>query len=139
MQLNYSSSETDHNYFGRIFLFAKKNLWLFVLDLLIIVFLALPPYSWQETQLIIVLVVLLLIRDAFILVKGINHLGKFVARGKNVEIGILKGSSIKKEFEEYLRKGWIAFTLTSDEKKILVYKLDPNFEKVILTPIIEGV
>ncbi len=45
---------------------------------------------------------------------------------------------IKKEFEEYLRKGWIAFTVTSNEKKILVYKFDPNFEKIILTPMIEG-
>ena len=45
---------------------------------------------------------------------------------------------IKKEFEEYLQKGWIAFTVTPNEKKILVYKFDPNFEKIILTPMIEG-
>ena len=45
---------------------------------------------------------------------------------------------IKKEFEEYLQKGWIAFAVTSDKQKIHVYKFDSNFEKIILTPIIEG-
>ncbi len=58
MQLNYISSDTDHSYFGRVFLFAKRNLWFFLLDLIIILFLVLPPYSWQETQLIIFLIVL---------------------------------------------------------------------------------
>lgn len=102
MQLNYKSTESDQSYFGRIFLFARRNMWLFLLDIIIIVFLALPPYSMQETFMLIVLVIILLFRDAYILIKGIKHLGKFVAKGNHVEIGILKGSSIKKELKEWL-------------------------------------
>ncbi len=45
---------------------------------------------------------------------------------------------IKKEFEEYLQKGWIVFAVASDKQKIHMYKFDSNFEKIILTPIIEG-
>lgn len=44
----------------------------------------------------------------------------------------------KKEFEEYLRKGYIAFAVTSNKKKIHVYTFDPTFEKIIITPLFEG-
>ncbi len=45
--------------------------------------------------------IILLVRDFFILSKCVNHLGSFVAKGNNIEIGILKGSTIK-EIKEWL-------------------------------------
>ncbi len=115
MQLNYSSSHSDQSYSGRIFLFVKRNFWLFLIDLIIILFLVLPPYSWAETQLIIVLVFLLLIRDIFILNRSILHLGKFEARGNDIIIGILHKSKIARETTEWLPdidleiKNWLGF------------------------------
>ena len=102
MQLNYHSAEADHSYVGRIYLFVKRNLWLFLLDILTIIFLIIPPYSWQETQLVILLIILLIIRDIIILRLGYNHLGEFVAKGNNVIIGIIKGNKLKIENEEWL-------------------------------------
>lgn len=102
MQLNYNSLEADRIFIERVFLFVKRNFWLFSLDLITILFLILPPYSWQEMELIISLLVLLLIRDIFILRKGYFHLGHFEAKGNNVKIGIIKGSKIKQELEEWL-------------------------------------
>ena len=102
MQLNYNSSQSDHSYSGRLFLFAKRNLWLFVLDLVIILFLILPPYSWDEAQIIIGLLIIFLIRDVFIIKLSIRHLGKFKAKGNDITIGILKGNKISKEIKEWL-------------------------------------
>ena len=102
MQLNYNSKETDHSYFGRVYMFVMRNMWLFLLDVLAIIFIAIPPYSWQETQLILVIVVFLIIRDIFIFRLGYNHLGKFEAKGNTVIIGIIKGSNLKNEKEEWL-------------------------------------
>ncbi len=117
MQLNYFSSHSDRSYSSRIFLFIKRNLWLFLFDLIIILFLALPPYSWAETQLIIVLVFLLLVRDIVILKRGILHLGKFEARGNDIIIGILNKNKISKEITEWLPdidleiKSWMGFPI----------------------------
>lgn len=102
MQLSYNSSDSDRTFLERIFMFAKRNLWLFVLDVLTILFLIIPPYSWQETQLIILLFIFLLVRDIFILRKGYYHLGYFIAKGNNVHIGIIKGSKVHNEMEEWL-------------------------------------
>lgn len=102
MQLNYNSKETDHSYFGRVYMFALRNMWLFSLDVLAIIFIVIPPYSWQETQLILIILLFLIIRDVFIFRLGYKHLGKFEAKGNNVNIGIIKGSSLKKEMEEWL-------------------------------------
>jgi hypothetical protein len=115
MQLNYFSSHSDRSYTGRIFLFIKRNFWLFLLDFIIILFLVLPPYSWEETKLIIVLVFLLLVRDVFILKRSILHLGKFEARGNDIIIGILNKNRLSKEITEWLPdidleiKNWMGF------------------------------
>lgn len=102
MQLNYHSIEADHSYMGRVYMFIRRNIWLFLIDILTILFLAIPPYSWQETQIIILLILLLIIRDIFVLRIGYSHLGEFVAKGNNVLIGIIKGNKIKVESEEWL-------------------------------------
>jgi len=115
MQLNYFSSHSDQSYAGRIFLFVKRNFWLFLLDFIIILFLVLPPFSWEETKLIIVLIFLLLVRDAFILKRSILHLGKFEARGNDIIIGILNKNRLSKEITEWLPdidleiKNWMGF------------------------------
>lgn len=115
MQLNYYSSHNDRSYSGRIFLFVKRNIWLFLIDLIVILFFALPPYSWAETQLILVLIFLLLTRDVFILKRSILHLGKFEAKGNDIIIGILHRSKITKEFTEWLPdidleiKSWMGY------------------------------
>lgn len=102
MQLNYQSTETDQSYAGRIFMFVRRNIWLFLLDFLTLIFLIIPPYSWQETQLIILLLFVLLIRDIFIFRLAYNHMGQFVAKGNNVIIRYIKGSKLTDEMEEWL-------------------------------------
>ncbi len=102
MQLNYNSPHSDRNYLGRVFLFIKRNYWLFLLDLIIIIFLILPPYTWEETKLLLIMIAVLLIRDILILRISCKHLGKFVARGNEVLIGILKRSKLQDDIIEWL-------------------------------------
>ncbi len=102
MQLNYSSPHSDQNYLGRVFLFIKRNYWLFLLDLIIILFLILPPYTWEETKLLLIMIGVLLIRDILILRISCKHLGKFVAKGNEVLIGILKGNKLQNDIIEWL-------------------------------------
>lgn len=102
MQLNYNSTHSDHNYLGRVFLFVKRNYWLFLLDLIIIIFLIIPPYTWEETKLLLIMIAVLLIRDILILRISCKHLGKFVAKGNEVSIGILKRNKFQKDIIEWL-------------------------------------
>lgn len=102
MQLNYNSTNTDHNYVGRVFLFAKRNYWLFAMDILVLLFFLIPPYTWEETKILLALVLILLIRDVIILRISYLHLGKFIAKGNEVTIGILRGSKFKKDIIEWL-------------------------------------
>jgi hypothetical protein len=44
----------------------------------------------------------------------------------------------EKTFTTYLKKGWIAFAVTPEEKRMHVYTFDPAAEKIILAPIVEG-
>jgi hypothetical protein len=44
----------------------------------------------------------------------------------------------EKTFTTYLKKGWIAFAVTPEEKRIHVYAFDPAVEKIILAPVVEG-
>jgi hypothetical protein len=102
MQLNYNSTHTDQSYLGRVFLFAKRNYWLFIFDLIIIAFLIIPPYNWEETQMLLLMLGVLFIRDFFILRISRNHLGKFIAKGNEVLIGILKRSKLQEDIGGWL-------------------------------------
>jgi len=44
----------------------------------------------------------------------------------------------RKKFEEHTRKGWIAFVVGPDGKKIQIFAFDPEAEKIVLAPIVEG-
>lgn len=102
MQLNYNSTNSDQNYLGRVFLFVKRNYWLFLLDLIIIIFLIIPPYNWTETRLLLIMIAVLLIRDILILRVSCKHLGKFVAKGNEVLIVILKRSKFQDDIFVWL-------------------------------------
>jgi len=41
-------------------------------------------------------------------------------------------------FKQYLMKGWIAYTLTSDKRKVQIFNFNPEFEEIVLVPIISG-
>ena len=44
----------------------------------------------------------------------------------------------EKTFTTYLKKGWIAFAVTPEEKRIHMFQFDPTVEKIILAPVVEG-
>jgi thiamine monophosphate synthase len=41
-------------------------------------------------------------------------------------------------FRKYLMAGWIAYTVTSDKRKVQVFNFDPEFDEIVLVPIISG-
>lgn len=102
MQLNYNSTPIDQNHLGRVFLFFKRNYWLYIIDLFIILFLVIPPYNWEETRLLLILLIVLLFRDVIVLKLSYKHLGKFVAKGNEVLVGILNGSKLQEDRVEWL-------------------------------------
>lgn len=44
----------------------------------------------------------------------------------------------KKKFIEYLEKGWIAFKMAPDGKKIQIYKFDSSLGEIVLARLVEG-
>lgn len=48
-------------------------------------------------------------------------------------------ASAEKTFREYTRKGWLAFVVTTDNKKKQVaFSFNPEFERVQLVRLVEG-
>jgi hypothetical protein len=44
----------------------------------------------------------------------------------------------KKKFSHYVKQGWLAFAVQTDNIPHQVFKFDTSSEKIILTPIVEG-
>lgn len=44
----------------------------------------------------------------------------------------------KKQFDQYLRQGWLAFAVHVDKIPRQIFNFDASCEKIILTPIVEG-
>ena len=47
-------------------------------------------------------------------------------------------ASAEKMFIKYIRKGWLAFQVTSDNRKRQVFSFDPELGSVQLVPLVEG-
>ncbi len=47
-------------------------------------------------------------------------------------------ASAEKKFREYTRKGWLAFVVTTDNKKRQIFTFNPEFERIQLVPLVEG-
>jgi thiamine monophosphate synthase len=47
-------------------------------------------------------------------------------------------SRAEEVFKKYLMKGWIAYTATSDNRKIQVFSFNPELDEIVLVPIISG-
>lgn len=47
-------------------------------------------------------------------------------------------ASAERTFREYIRKGWLAFVVTPDNKKKQVFTFNPEFERIQLVPLVEG-
>ncbi len=102
MQLNYFSKYPDNDYLGRVFLFMKRNFYLYLPDLIVILYLVIPPYSWKEAIYLILILLILSIRDIFILRYSRYHLGEFIAINNDVYIKILKKGKLNQQFKEYI-------------------------------------
>lgn len=102
MQLNYYSKHPDNEYLGRVFLFMKRNFYLYLLDIIVILFLILPPYSLRETIYLIIMLLVLSIRDIILLKYSVYHLGEFVAINNDVYIKILKKRKLHQQYKEYI-------------------------------------
>jgi len=103
MQLNYTSKPDEISYLGRVFSFIKRNYWLYVIDIIIIALLIIPPYNWQETRVLILILVILFIRDIIILRYSYRYLGSFIAKGNEVTICILKGRKMSGEISTWMQ------------------------------------
>lgn len=44
----------------------------------------------------------------------------------------------EKKFKEHVRQGWLAFTISPDNKKIQIFDFNPELEKLFLVPLSEG-
>ena len=122
MYYRYFSSINDQDYLGRILLFFKRNWSLYIIDFVILILLAIPPYSWHEAAILISISLVLSVRDIFLLKLATYHLGKFIVDGNSVSIITLKKSILFKKYEglisefDIVIKGKLWFT------KALIYK-----------------
>ena len=47
-------------------------------------------------------------------------------------------SFAKERFMEYVKAGWLAFAVTSENRRVQVFEFDPRLEKMVLIPFAEG-
>lgn len=41
-------------------------------------------------------------------------------------------------FKKYVMEGWIAYTVTADDRKIQIFTFNPELDEIVLTPIMFG-
>jgi hypothetical protein len=41
-------------------------------------------------------------------------------------------------FRKYVMEGWIAYTVTADDRKIQIFTFNPALDEIVLTPIMFG-
>jgi hypothetical protein len=46
--------------------------------------------------------------------------------------------SAKERFTEYVKAGWLAFALTSENRRVQIFEFDPRLERIVLIPFAEG-
>jgi len=122
MHYHYFSSINDQDYLGRILIFIKRNLILYFPDFITLLLLAIPPYSWFETRIIIAIALFLSIRDILLLKYAVNHLGKFIIDGDSVSIIILRKSTLYKQIHGLISEFDIAVKGKFCFTKVLIYK-----------------
>jgi hypothetical protein len=122
MHYHYFSTINDQDYLGRILIFIKRNFWLYIPDLIILLFLVLPPYSWFETNIIITLALVLSIRDILLLKYAVFHLGKFIIDGDSVSLAILRKSELHKQYSGNISEFDIKIKSKLFFKKTLILK-----------------
>ncbi|MEE4197126.1 MAG: hypothetical protein V2I54_05740 [Bacteroidales bacterium] len=102
MQLNYFSKHPDSSYPGRVLLFIKRNFYLYLPDLIVLVYLVIPPYTWKEAIYLIMILLVLSLRDILLLRYSRYHLGEFVAINNDVYLKILKKGKLHQQYKEYI-------------------------------------
>ena len=102
MQLNYYTTSQDQGFLRRIFLFLKRNYWLYSLEVILLLIIVLPPYQLNDIKWYILIGAAILIRDVFVVILNYKYLGEFVSKGNKVSIGIIHGSKMHHELSEWL-------------------------------------
>jgi hypothetical protein len=41
-------------------------------------------------------------------------------------------------FRKYVMEGWIAYTVTADDRKVQIFTFNPELDEIVLTPIMFG-
>jgi hypothetical protein len=41
-------------------------------------------------------------------------------------------------FKKYVMEGWIAYTVTTDDRKVQIFTFNPELDEIVITPIMFG-
>ena len=54
----------------------------------------------------------------------------------NADLGTVR--TAEELFNKYVMKGWIAYTVTPEDRKIQIFTFNPELDEIVLTPIMFG-
>lgn len=92
--LYYEIDSAERNFSKRILRFVKNNVWLYIPDIVLIIFLILPPYEIEKTLMIVSALVVLGFRDLVILRRSTYCLSQFKVKDQTVFFSIMKYNQV---------------------------------------------
>jgi len=94
---------SDMDYGTRVFRFMKRNIFMYLPDAGLLLMLLLPPYTWQQFWLALTGLLLLSIRDIFILILAKYHVYHVALKGDEVVIELVRFSKHFRTFHVPIR------------------------------------
>jgi len=99
MLIDFQAPESDKEYFSRLLEFIKRNMKYYVLDFFFLFMLIIPPYNISKTLLIIVFLLILSIRDIFLMRLSKLFIQHFKISDDKLYFTVYKYSKCFKEYE----------------------------------------
>lgn len=120
--LEYRIPDVYRDFPARMVKFFRQNIHLYIPDFILLIFLIIPPYNWQETLYILTGLVILSLRDVIVMKRNAKYLDNFKVENSFVEYSILKYSRVFKQRRVNISKVHLNLSTRRKPYKLEIYE-----------------
>lgn len=120
--LEYRIPDIYRDFPARMVIFFRRNIHLYIPDFILLIFLMIPPYNWQETLYILTGLVILSLRDVFVMKRITKYLALFKVENYFVEYSILKYSRVYEQRRVHISKVNLNLSTRKKPYKLEIYE-----------------
>ncbi|MFP4042191.1 MAG: hypothetical protein ACLFNJ_10210 [Bacteroidales bacterium] len=120
--LEYRLPDIYRDFPARMIIFFRRNILLYIPDFILLIFLSIPPYSWQKTLYIATGLVVLSLRDVVAMKRLTRYLDHFKIENLFVDYSILKYSRVYEKRRVHISKVNLNLSTRKKPYKLEIYE-----------------